>query len=381
MKTVDELAASLGPVLFRELDLWRVAIPMTEPFRISSGEVSNKEALVVRASDGTAFGWGESSSMPGSFYSAETPDTCHQELVGRVLPALAGRAFRSLAELNEFLKEFTPAAFVRVAIETAAWEMMARGRGLSLRALLGLEERPIPSGLAVGLYDTEDQLCAAIRRWGPQPYQRLKIKIKRGQDVALVRRVRREFGDIPLFVDANADYTREDFAVLRELDAYKLMMFEQPLAKHDLEASAELQRQVRTPVCLDESIESAEDARKALDMGACRIINIKIQRVGGFLEALRIAEVCAARGVPAWMGTMPELGIGSVQAWMLAAHPAFQFPSDVESSARWFSDDLVQPALVVSSDGCLHGPAAPGLGFEVDRAKLECYATARAHFS
>ena len=364
---IDELAQGTGPVRLKEMELWRVAIPMTEPFRISSGEVANKEALAVRLADGAGEGWGESSAMPGGFYSAETPDSCEAELRA-LLPAWRGREFASMAGLERALAAATPARFVRVAIETAAWEMIARGRGTNLRRLFGIPDRPIPSGLAIGLYETPDQLCAAIERYGVRDYGRLKIKIKRRQDVELVRRVREMLPDFPLFVDANADYARTDFDVFRELDGYGLMMFEQPLAKGAMADSADLQRQVRTPVCFDESIETAEDARRAVALGACRIVNIKLQRVGGYLEALRIIEACQQGGVPVWMGTMPELGIGSAQALMLAAHPAFAFPTDVEPSARWYLDDIIAPELRLES-GCL----CWGPGMSVDRGKLERY--------
>jgi O-succinylbenzoate synthase len=366
MIPVEDLARQTGPIRFTRFELFRAAIPMREPFRISSGEVACKQAALLRAWDGDVFGWGESSAMPGGFYSSETPESCWRELTDTVLPALAGRdhEFPHIAALDTWLREHTTTPFVRVAVETAAWEMAARARGLSLRALFGLTDRPIPSGLAVGLYDDLDGLRAALDRYGPRDYQRLKIKIKRGQDVDLVRAVRQWLPDVPLFVDANADYTRDDLDLFRELDRDGLMMFEQPFGKHDLDTSAALQRIARTPVCLDESIDSVETARAALDLGACRIVNIKLQRVGGFLEALRIIELCASRGVPVWMGTMPELGIGSAQALVLASHPSCQFPTDVEPSARWYVDDVLSPPLRLEG-GYLHVPAGPGLGFTV----------------
>lgn len=371
--SADRLARSAGPVSIDRITAWRVAVPMLEPFRISSGEVSLKEAIVVRLREGDASGWGESSPMAGAFYSADTPDSCQQELVERLLPSLAGRRFDNLLALNDRLREAAPSGFVRVAVETAAWELVARRKGLPLRELLGVSERAVPSGLAVGLYDSLDGLRAALDRYAPRQYKRLKIKIQRGRDIELVRAVRGWLGDFPLFVDANADYGREHFDVFRELDRFGLMMFEQPLAKEDLEASAELQRQVRTPVCLDEGVESLDDARRAIALGACRIVNIKLQRVGGYLEALRIVEECQAHGVPVWMGTMPELGIGSAQALALAAHPAFVFPTDVEPSARWYTDDIVKPDIVLR-DGCLDGV------FEVDEDKLARYSAARWEF-
>lgn len=370
----DELARDSGPVKLNAAELVRVAIPLGEPFRISSGEVRLKEALLLRIGEGDFSGWGESSAMSGSFYSAETPDTCQRELLEVLLPAVLGRQFSSLLDLDAYLAGLTSNRFARVAIETAAWDLVARRRNLSLHEVLGLPSLPkIPSGLAVGLYDTEAELLAAIHRYWSDDYQRLKIKIKRGQDVNLVKAVRKEFGDLPLFVDANADYRREDFPVFEQLDDFGLMMFEQPLAKSDLEGAALLQRRVCTPVCLDEGVETVADARRAIDLGGCKIVNIKVQRVGGFLAALRIMEVCARHQIALWIGTMPELGVGSAQALALTGHAGVAFPTDVEPSRRWYVDDVVEPEIALRPGG-LFLPDGPGLGFEVDDAKLRRYA-------
>lgn len=363
-----------GPLTIREAEAWRISIPMLEPFRISSGEVSRKDAVVVRLGDGKDFGWGESSAMPGSFYSAETPDSCQHELVDRILPELTGRTFAKMDDLETALAGWTASRFVRVAIETAAWELLARRAGQSLRELFGLADRPVASGLAVGLYATLDELHAALERYRARDYRRLKIKIKRGHDIKLVQSVREWYGDIPLFVDANADYTQADLDVFRELDGQGLMMFEQPFAKDDMEGSAALQHSVRTPVCFDESVETAADAERAAQLDACRIVNIKLQRVGGYLEAFRIAECCMRHNIALWLGTMPELGIGSAQALMFAAHPGCTFPTDVEPSARWFRDDILQPELALRGDELLM-PSGLGMGFTVDMNKLERYAT------
>lgn len=368
---VKELSVR-GPVTLAAADAWRLSVPMLEPFRISSGEVATKDALAVRLTDGIHWGWGESSAMAGAFYSSETPDFCQQELVRKVLPRLVGRSWPTMLGLEQELADATSSCFVRVAIETAAWEMLARAAGVPLRTYLGLPDVTVRSGLAVGLYESKRELVAAIDRYGYRDYARLKVKIKRGQDVSLVRAVRKHVGDFPFFVDANADYSLADINVFRELDRYGLMMFEQPLAREALEASAELQRQVRTPICMDESIETADDARRAAKLGACRIVNIKLQRVGGYLEALRIAEVCQQHDIGLWIGTMPELGIGSAQALMFATHSGCRYPTDVEPSQRWYRDDIVAPALVLQEGGFIM-PGGPGLGFEVDMDRWQPY--------
>jgi O-succinylbenzoate synthase len=368
---VKELAVR-GPVTLAAADAWRVSVPMLEPFRISSGEVASKDAVVVRLTDGEHWGWGESSAMAGGFYSSETPDSCEEDLIHKVLPRLVGRSWQTMLALEQELAEITPSRFVRVAIETAAWEMLARAAGVPLRTYLGLPDSKVCAGLAIGLYDTERALIAAVDRYGYRDYGRLKIKIKRGQDISLVQAVREHVGDFPLFVDGNADYSLADIDVFRKLDGYGLMMFEQPLAREALEASAELQRQVQTPICMDESIETADDARRAAELGACKIVNIKLQRVGGYLEALRLAEVCEQYGIGLWMGTMPELGIGSAQALMFATHPGCRYPTDVEPSQRWYRDDIVAPALELREGGFVM-PQGPGLGFSVDMERWRPY--------
>lgn len=378
VRTVKELER-MGPVAIDRVDAARVSIPMKEPFRISSGEVACKDAVIVRLASAAAFGWGESSAMPGAFYSSDTPDSCQQQLVERALPMLTGRTFATMRELESFLLSLDISPFARVAIETAAWEVLARTQQQSLRELFGLPQKDVPSGLAIGLYPTLDELHAALERYRVRDYARLKIKIKQGHDLELVRAVRSWHRDLPLFVDANADYTHEHLGIFRELDAYGLMMFEQPFRRDDLAVSAELQSLVRTPVCFDEGIESAADVHAAAAQDACRIVNIKLQRVGGFLEAFRIVEACSAHDIPFWMGTMPELGIGSAQALVLASHPDCAFPTDVEPSARWYADDILSPALQLRNTS-LAVPDGPGLGFTVDETLLARHTLQRWSF-
>jgi len=369
---VSDIALDSGSFTLAEAELYRVSIPMHEPFRISSGEVSDREAILLRMGDGDYSGWGESSAMPGNFYSSETPDTCYEELLHRVLPHLLDRQFSSMLVFEQELERLSQNRFVRTAVETAAWELIAQRKRISLRKLFQVPERPVPSGLAIGLYPTIEELERAIHRYEPRQYGRLKLKIQPGCDVQIVKAARKLMGDFPLFVDANAAYDSSDLATFKALDEESLLMFEQPFAKDDLKGVAELQRHVRTPVCLDESIETAEDAERFIAAKACAIVNIKLQRVGGYLPALRIMEVCSHLNIPLWMGTMPELGVGSAQALMLAAHPLFVFPTDVEPSDRWYVDDVVAPEIRLSN-GCIESPDGPGTGYDIDQRKIEKY--------
>ena len=231
----------------------------------------------------------------------------------------------------------------------------------------------VEAGLAVGLYEDTSQLLRTTEKHLAAGYKRVKIKIARGSDVELVRAMRNAFGDdLPLMVDANGDYTLEHIDVFRRLDEFNLMMIEQPLAGPLLEESAELQRQLRTPICLDESLENLAAAERAIALGSFRIANIKIQRVGGFRNALRMFELCRARKLGIWIGTMPELGIGQAQAAALSSLPGCTFPTDVEASARWFCDDIIDPWLEVRG-GMIAMPTAPGLGYRIDPGKLARY--------
>lgn len=375
----DVLGRVAGPLFFDRAQLLRVRIPLAEPFRISSGDMGVKEALLLQLAVDSISGWGESSAVPGAFYSPETPEGCLRDLVDIVLPQVLGRDFPSILDLEAHLKTLTENRFTRIAVESAAWESVALRRNFPLAHLLQVPSpATMPCGLTLGLYPNEAALLDAIHRLWRDDYKRLKIKIKRGSDVALVKAVRSDFGDLPLQVDANCDYGRDDFGVFQELDEYGLLMFEQPLSRADLEGAAMLQRLVRTPVCLDESIESVDDARRAISSGACKVINIKLQRVGGFLEALRIMEASRREGIALWLGTMPELGLGAAQALVLCGHPGVKYPTDVAPSRRWYVDDVIRPPLDLQPGG-MRLPSGPGLGYRIDEKKAQQYAVERWH--
>jgi o-succinylbenzoate synthase len=363
----------------RSVDLTHVRVPLVEPFRISSGAVSEKDGIVVRVETEEATGYGESSPMSGSFYSSDTPESCWQELANVLIPAVMEREWDSPMAAAEFVSTMPASGFSRVGLETAFWDIEARRQGKPLFELLGGTDRPVPSGLAVGLYDDVSDLLKTIERYLPHGYKRVKIKIERGRDIQLVQAVRDEFGEIPLFVDANGAYDMSDLDTFRALDDFGLMMFEQPFPGRMLRELAALQREVRTPVCLDESLETEADLRCAIDLGSLKIANIKIQRVGGFTNALAIYEICRENMIPVWMGTMPELGIGSAQGAAMATLRECTYPTDVEASLRWFQDDIIEPVLEVD-DGHLVPRRTPGLGFEVSEAKLRKYAVATERF-
>ena len=358
------------------VSLYWVQIPFLEPFRISNGSVAVKDSIVVEVADaGGVTGFGEASPMSGSFYSPETPESTWEALAARLVSGLLG------SEVGTTLPDDDPSEpFARAGLEGALWDLACRRAGEPLWRMLGSEARPIPSGVAIGIFDTIEELLERVACYVAQGYRRVKIKIQPGWDIEPVRAVRERFGDVPLMVDANAAYSIRDLPVFRELDGFGLMMYEQPLARGALEDLAELQRQVKTPVCVDESAESMETLREIIRLGAARIVNIKIQRVGGIAAAKAMHDAACAAGLGCWLGTMPELGIASAQGLHLATLPGFVYPTDVEASSRWYADDLAEPLLEIDRGGWIAIPPGQGSGFAVSRERLERYTIKKAEF-
>jgi O-succinylbenzoate synthase len=259
----------------------------------------------------------------------------------------------------------------KAGLEMAVWDLFARKQGVPLYQLLGGRGGTIAAGVSVGLQRDVETLVDTVAREVAAGYRRIKIKIKPGRDLALVAAVRARFPAVPLMADANSAYALADAPLFQELDAHGLMMLEQPLGWDDIVDHATLQRQIRTPLCLDESIRSGADARQALDLGACRIVNIKAGRVGGFAASLAIHDLCRARGAPVWCGGMLESGIGRLANVHLQTLPGFTLPGDTSASARYFAEDLIDPPVTVSRDGLIAVPEGPGLGHEIVWARVE----------
>jgi O-succinylbenzoate synthase len=357
-----------------------VRVPFVEPFRISSGCVAEKDAIVLELHSDGFTGYGESSAMAGSFYSADTPEKSWSELCELVLPAIVGREFECPQNWNLALDGLRAGNFTKAGVETAFWDLAAQSRNQPLHIALGGRKDQVQAGLAVGLYDDLTDMLRAIERYLVDGYRRVKVKIEPGRDIDIVNAVRSAFGDIPLFVDANGAYTPEYVDVFRVLDEFGLLMFEQPYPGSFLEELAELQQLVRTPICLDESLETLEQLQEAIRLGSFRIANFKIQRVGGFYRALEMDAICRKHGLKAWVGTMPELGIGQAQGIALASLDNFVYATDVEASDRWFQDDIVNPFIQVRN-GTIDLPSKPGLGVSVDRTKIQKYEIASRSFS
>ena len=369
-------------IAVRSIVLHRVRVPFVEPFRISNGVVAEKDAILIElATEQGIVGWGEASPMSGSFYSAATPDSSWTALRERLVKALLSAGEINPARFFEVLRDQPVDPFAKAGIDGALWDAYANTRQQALCELFGIERRPVPSGVAIGIFDTVDELIERVRRYIAEGYQRVKIKIQPDWDVEPVAAVRAQFPQLPLMVDANAAYTIDDVDVFRELDRFDLMMIEQPLAADAIADAGELQAQLTTPLCADESAESLTALAKLIKHGAARIVNIKVQRVGGISEALLMLGAASLAGIRCWVGTMPELGIASGQALHLAMHKTFSFPTDVEASSRWYIDDIVEPVIRIDQDGCIRIPNGPGMGFKVAQEQVERYTTAVERFT
>jgi O-succinylbenzoate synthase len=368
------------------ITLTHLQIPLKEPFRISGGEVTIKDAILVTVETASGTGLGESSPMAMGFgYSSDSPEGCWDDLAERIVPHLLGRAFPTVEGISELSAGWKGSRFARAGAEMALWDLLGQTRHATIAELLGASveqiDRGVESGLAVGLYPTIVELLKTIETHLAEGYRRVKIKIAPGHDIELVRAIRQHFGDIELMVDANGAYTQDDLDIFRALDDEDLLMFEQPMAAGDLGGLVALQAAVATPVCLDESAETPEQTALAIERGACRIVNIKIQRVGGFGPALALHDLCHAHGVACWVGSMPELGVGQAAGLHLAALANCKYPTDVEPSARWFVDDYVVPLIEMSAPGILSVPTRPGLGYLVDPAKVRRYQVQHRDFT
>ncbi len=356
-----------------EVELRRIALPLVSPFRTSFGTQTSRDVLIVRALTSAGEGWGECVSLSEPLYSSEYVDGSQDVMIRHLLPRLFGRPLAAHLVAEE-LEPVRGHPMAKAAVEMAVLDAQLRGQGVSLAHHLGAVRDRIPSGVSVGIFDTTPALLDAVRAYLDEGYVRIKLKIEPGIDIERVSAVRDEFGDIPLQVDANAAYTRADGRHLARLDEFDLLLIEQPLPEDDVIGHAQLAAEIETPICLDESILSARGAADAIAIGATSIVNVKAGRVGGYLEARRVHDVCRANGIPVWCGGMVETGIGRAANAALAALPGFTLPGDVSASSRFWARDIVtEPIEVV--DGHVAVPTGPGLGVEIDLDVLDSVTT------
>ncbi|MEV4639748.1 o-succinylbenzoate synthase [Actinoplanes sp. NPDC049548] len=352
------------------IELRRVAMPLVAPFRTSFGTETSRDVLLLRVVTDRAEGWGECVAMTDPRYSPEYTEAAADVLRRYLVPALAAASRLDANAVGPVLAPFKGHRMAKAALETAVLDAELRAEGRSFARELGAVRDRVPCGVSVGIMGSVDELLDAVDGYLEAGYVRIKLKIQPGWDVEPVAAVRRRFGDDVLMqVDANTAYTLADARHLARLDPYGLLLIEQPLDEEDILGHAELAKLIATPVCLDESITSARAAAAAITLGACSVINVKPGRVGGYLEARRIHDVCAAHGVPVWCGGMLETGLGRAANVALAALPGFTLPGDTSASDRYFATDLTAPFVL--EDGHLPVPIGPGLGVEPLAGVLE----------
>lgn len=343
------------------------------PFTTSFGTFTTKEFILIEAidEDGVS-GWGESTAFDAPWYSEETFKTNWHMLEDFLLPLTFEAPIQHPDDLNKRFSFIRKNNMAKAAIEGAVWDLYAKKKQLPLAQALGGTKKEIQVGISIGIQKTVDELLSLIDGFVAEGYRRMKVKIKPGWDVDVIAAIRNKFPDIALMADANSAYTLEDVDLLKKLDAFDLMMIEQPLASDDIIDHATLQKQIKTPICLDESIHSVEDTRKAIELGSCGVINLKIGRVGGLSESIKIHDLCKEHGIPVWCGGMLEAGVGRAHNIAITTLDNFVLPGDTSPSSRYWERDIIDPEVTMK-DGIITVPDKPGIGYEVNREIVERY--------
>ena len=346
------------------LILREMRMPLVAPFETSFGRISERRILLVEVCADGPTGWGEVTAGEGPFFSSETVETSWHIIRDFIVPLLAGRELAPDV-VADLLAPIRGHEMAKAGVEGALWALEAEARQVPLATLIGGARSEIPCGVSIGIQPSIDVLLEKIEKELADGYQRIKIKIKPGYDADVVASVREHFPAIRLMVDANSAYRLEDRATLERLDAFYLMMIEQPLGWDDIHEHAKLQAALQTPICLDESIHSPHDAEAAIELRACRIINIKLGRVGGHRRAREIHDLCQTHSIPVWCGGMLVSGVGRAHNVALSSLANFVLPGDVSASRRYWAEDIIDPPVEVSPQGTIRVPISPGLGFRV----------------
>jgi len=348
-----------------------IRLPLVEPFETSFGKIDSRLIFLVCIEAEGLRGWGEVVAAEEPLYSYETVGTALHVIRDYLGPAVLTHPLASLDDLAKCLAPFRGHNMAKAGLELAFMDLLAQLNEQSLSTLLGGELKRVAVGVSLGIQSNISRLLERVERYLHLGYQRIKLKIKPGWDIDVVDEVRRKYPNILLSVDANSAYTIDDREHLQRLDDFKLLMIEQPLQNDDLMDHARLQELMKTRICLDESIVSLRQAKLALELDSCRIINIKVGRVGGYSEALAIHDLCVGREIPVWCGGMLESGIGRAHNIALASLKGFTLPGDISASSRYFERDIISPEVVVDADGTVAVPDGKGLGFEVDVDLIE----------
>ncbi|MEK0291844.1 o-succinylbenzoate synthase [Caldifermentibacillus hisashii] len=363
-----------------DITIRHLKMTMKSPFTTSFGTFKDKEFLLLEAKneDGTV-GWGESVAFNAPWYNEETLKTNWHMLEDFLIPLILNKEIKHPDEVNQMFAPIRKNNMAKSTIEGAIWDIYAQQTNQSLAQALGGTKDKIEVGISIGIQNSIDELLRVVDGFLKEGYKRIKVKIKPGWDADVIRSLREHFPNVPIMADANSAYRLKDIDLLKQLDEFDLMMIEQPLASDDIIDHAQLQKELKTPICLDESIHSLEDARKAIELGSTKIINIKIGRVGGLTEAKKIHDYCEEKGVPVWCGGMLESGIGRSHNIALTTLSNFILPGDTAGSNRYWEKDIIRPE-VVATDGYIDVPQTPGIGYEVDRETVEAYTVAKKEY-
>ncbi|MDE2025261.1 MAG: o-succinylbenzoate synthase [Patescibacteria group bacterium] len=365
----------------KKITLYQVEIPMVTSFTTSFGTITKKPTVIVKIqTDKDIIAFGESAAMPFPFYNPETTTISLLVLKDYITPLVLNKEFETIEQLMQMLSSIKGNNFAKTGLETAVWMAMSLQKNKSIKELLGGSREKIGVGESIGIKSTIEETFDEVALRLKQGFQRIKIKIKPNWDIQLIEALRDKFKDIPLMIDANSSYTLGDLSTLKKMDACNLLMTEQPLADDDIVDHAVLQQEITTPICLDESIHSAEDARRAIYIKACKIINIKPGRVGGLLESKKIHDLCQENNIDVWCGGMLETGIGRAFNIAVASLPNCIYPADMSPVSFFYVDDLVTNSFTVDVEGFVQVPTTPGLGFTVDEKKIDKYSTATICF-
>ncbi len=363
------------------VELRHIEMALRAPFETSFGREEIRACLLLRIRAGGLEGWGEAPVSRAPLYNEETTDTAWSVLHDFLIPPLVGRDAPAPEAFAASVEHIRRNHMAKAGLEAALWDLEAQRQGRSLAHVLGSDRGRIPVGVSLGIEATVDELLARVADFLGRGYRRIKVKIKPGWDLEPVRRIREQFGDIMLQVDANSAYSLADAPLFKEMDKFDLLLIEQPLAEDDLVDHAKLQAQLRTPICLDESIVHERAARAALELGSCRVVNIKPARVGGLSAAVAIHDLCRENGVPVWCGGMLETGIGRAANLAVASLPNFALPGDLSASDRYFEEDIIDPPVVLNADGTITVPTGAGLGVRVMPDRVERHTVRVARFS
>lgn len=365
----------------KKVTLRKLQMKLKQPFTTSFGTQTEKEFCILEVEDKNGnIGWGESGALTFPGYNEETTITNQHLLEDFLIPSILGNSYDHPDQFNRQVSYIRRNRMAKSTIETALWDLYAKNKGVPLYQALGGEKKDIKVGVSIGIKDSINELLQTIEEKIDKGFHKIKVKIKPGKDVEVIREIRKVFPDIPLMADANSAYTLKDINLLKQLDKFNLIMIEQPLEHDDIIHHSKLQKELETPICLDESICSYEDAKNAIELGSCKIINIKIGRVGGHSESIKIHNLCKDHEIPVWCGGMLEAGIGRAHNIAITSLSQFLIPGDTGPSQQYWHEDIIQPEVEVKN-GIVQLPSGNGIGYAVDKGKVEKYTVYEKQFT